>query len=134
MSKVEAFLTKRLMDVVDSVQKRIDDLKANARAIQFIEEKLGRELAQDQYDIAYPNFEIKREELPTLRAAVGRLTVDGKSVPYDYDTKGEIEVTVRAYDEKLRPVRFRYRTKLRAGAKCKVIKSKTVYNTLICGQ
>lgn len=132
-SKVQVLLSKRLVDVVDGIQKRIDDLKANARAIEFIEAKLGRELAKDQYDIAYPSFEISREELPAIRQAVGRLTVDGKSVPYDYKTKGEIEVTVRAHDKDLSSVRFRYRTKLRDSAKCKVVEQKTTYNTLVCG-
>lgn len=133
MNTVQEMLSKRLIDVIDATQKRIDELRKTARQIEILEERTEQKFCKSVYDISYPTFEIERKDLPLVRKAVGRLTIDSKTVPCDFDTSNKIEVTVRPHDERMSNLRFRYRTEIKSGSKCQVVEQKTSYKTLVCG-
>lgn len=133
MSKIDELLVKRIMTIVSRTEETFKRLKRNAAAIEKLQELLGKELCSSEYDIDTPYFEINREDLPKVRKAVGRLTVVGKEVAWDYNTTGEIDVKVSPASKEYDFVVFRYRTKLRPSAKCKVVENTSVYRSLVCG-
>ncbi len=134
MCDVQVALTKRVMTEVESLHRRIEKLRKTANVIANLEQMLERKFCQDEYSITYPIFEVKREDLPAIRKAVGRLSVERKDVPYDYDTTQTLEVTVKPHDERFNCVSFRYRTPMRSNAKCKVVEQVSKYKTLVCEQ
>jgi hypothetical protein len=77
-------------------------------------------------------LEITREQLPMIRRVVGRLEINGKCIPSDFDQTNEVKVTVRPKAEKFKRLEFAYRTKFRKGGKCKVVKQVSTYQTLVC--
>ena len=132
MSQVDAMLMKRIMTVVSRTEESFKRLKRNAAAIAKLEELTGKTFCNSEHDVDTPYFEIKREELPLIRKAVGRLSVMRKEVAWDYNTTGEIEVYIMPSSKDFDFITFRYRSKLRPSAKCKVVESTNTYRSLVC--
>ena len=132
MSQVDAMLMRRIMTVVSRTEESFKRLKRNAAAIAKLEELTGKSFCTSEYDVDTPYFEIKREELPLIRKAVGRLSVIRKEVAWDYDTSNEIEVYIMPSSKDFDFITFRYRSKLRPSAKCKVVETKSTHRALVC--
>jgi hypothetical protein len=86
-----------------------------------------------KWDIMYQDaIDIKRIDLPKIRAALGSLSVAGKAVAGDFNTTNEIVVTVQPKNPKFKDIRFRYRSPFRSGGKCYVESQVSSYQTLVC--
>ena len=132
MSMVDAMMVRRIMTVIGRTEENLKRIKRNAAAIIKLEELTGKNFCTSEYDVDNPYFEIQREELPLIRKALGRLSVLRKEVAWDYDTTGEIEVYIMPSSKDFDFITFRYRSKLRSTAKCKVVESTNTYRSLVC--
>jgi hypothetical protein len=122
-----AMATKEFSDSVTSMQEYAGQLE------KFVGLVDGIEIEQDQWKIRYrSDIRVKREDLPKLRKALGRLQAVGKSVPYDYESTGEVVVRVKPMAQEFSKLRFEYRTKFRKGGKCRIVKQENSYTTIVC--
>lgn len=117
-----ARLSRQHAQSVSSLEKRCD-------LIESVENAMGLELIKGSY--IPDTLDISREQLPMLRNAIGKLHVVSKHPAWDFDTSGELNVTVQSVCDKYKELSFRYRTPLR-GNKCRVEKHVTTYNALVC--
>ena len=76
-----------------------------------------------KYDYLYvDSMTITRDELPKVRQALGRLKMTGKTTAHDFDSTNEILVSVQPMNKDF-PFTFVYRSKYRAGGKCRVVRN-----------
>lgn len=125
--KAQAAIAKDFMGSMERLQKY-------AEQVELMQEETGIDFKVNQWTLRYgSSFDISRAQLPVLRKALGRLEVYGKNVADDFDTTGELVVTVKPKAEKFNQLRFVYRTKFRPGGKCKVVEqTQSSYKSLVC--
>lgn len=126
--------------VLDKIESKINDHKQDLErfrnrvdAIRKLE-NVGLDLVKDRWDISNYQYRVTRDQLPLIRKALGRLTMNGKTAAYDFDKTNEIEVTLSPMDKQFSDLRFVYRVKFRKGGKCRIIRSQSQYEnvSLVC--
>jgi hypothetical protein len=127
--------TKKSSVVSDMVSSFNTSLKATLEKMEAIEKVEAAGIELEQSDSSYLSYQhrVTREQLPLIRKIVGRVKVISKTVPYDFDRTGEVNVTVRPIAEAFKMLDFTYRTKFRNGGKCKVVETQSsTYKTIVC--
>ena len=84
-----------LNDLIADFQKAVAKAGRIADAIRKLEEGTGMEFATSWTQVQWPTFPVKRTDLGKIRKVVGRIKVVGRSVPYDYNTKRELSITIQ---------------------------------------
>lgn len=127
LAKALAMATKDFAETVGSIQEYAQQLEKFAQRVE------GLEVREDEYAIRYRSeIFIKRQDLPKLRKAIGRVQVVTKHVPHDHETTKEIAVVVKPLAKEFEKLRFKYRTKFRNGGKCRIVKQENSYATIVC--
>jgi len=117
-------------NVVAQMTERMTTVKESLEQIEQMERQSGLNLVQGKWGYSGP-FQIKPEQLVLVRKICGRLQVQSKYVPYDFDQTQEIIVNVKPMDKKWSHLSFSYRSKLR-GKRCRVETHSSQYQTLVC--
>ena len=123
-----------LAELASEFATKIARVKEYSKQVKEVEELTGLTLVKSYGNLkyAYDRIEIKREDLSKIRKAVGRLEIDGKYLPYNFDTTKEVCVEVNPKSEKFNMMRFMYRAKYRAGGKCEIVEQVSKSKALVC--
>jgi len=122
-----------ILNVTKDMMGRIERIQERAVAYEKLTAE-GFDVKFDRYSLMYgPPIHVKRDQLPLIRKVCGRVKVTDKNISSDYDTTGEIQVTIRPMAKEFNCVEFSYRTPLR-GHKCQVetVTNNSSYKTLVC--
>jgi hypothetical protein len=120
--------------IAEDFASSLNRLYEFAKQVEQLEELTGLSFIKSQWGLRYGNsFDVERSQLPIIRKALGRLEMTGKDLAGDFDSSNEVCVTVKPKAKEFNRLRFVYRTKFRAGGKCKVVESTyTPYKSLVC--
>ncbi len=124
------FVMHAIQQLAQRHAEALTELNKRIAAIQKVEAG-GLNVVKNRWDIGYTHA-IKREDLPLLRKIVGRVAVSNTTVPYDYDTRHEIEVTLRPVADEFKMLSFSYQKPYSGKGKCKVVESTQTYRSLVC--
>jgi hypothetical protein len=123
-----------LAELASDFAARIAKVKEYAKQVKEVEEMTGLTLIRSYGSLknSYDRIEIKREDLPKIRKAVGRLEMDGKYLPWNFESTKEICVEMNPKAEKFNRLRFMYRAKYRPGGKCEIVEQVSKSKALVC--
>lgn len=128
VAKAIARATNDFTKTVASVKDYAAQLEALSTRVTTIK------VVSDEWNLRYQNsIRITRDQLPELRKAVGRVTVDGKYLcDAQENGKNMVQVTVKPVAKEFSALCFTYKTPLRAGGKCKVVETPYISRSLVC--
>ena len=112
-------------------QRTIAKVRKNAKLVAKLALVLPNEAelrVNGYWSYADPDVRFPRELLPAVRAAVGRLHVEGKEL--ENSDERTIRVTLRA--EKYPGISFSYVRTLAEGSACQIVEQTSTYKTLAC--
>ena len=128
----ENSLSLALADVATYCANKVARIKKYHDQVCALE-VAGFPVQASEWKIRYQaEFEVSRKQLADLRKAVGRLQVEGKYVPGDFNRTSEVVVTVRPMSKDFDMLRFVYRAPFRGGGKCRVESVSSTYQTIVC--
>jgi hypothetical protein len=131
MSNV-ARLSIALADVATDFAERVKRVTKYHEQVCALE-TAGFSVQANEWKIRYQGeFEISRKQLTDLRKAVGRLSVESKYVPGNFNETSEIVVTVKPMSKDFDMLKFSYRSPFRGGGKCHVETQTSSYQTMVC--
>jgi len=126
-------LNSHIVELQKSSDADIKLARKRASQIKKFEEQSGIELVRNGWGFrTWGAFDIKKEDLGKVRKVVGQLRVVSKDVPYDYDKKGEISVSVEGRKNEFKGLQFKYRKPYNGGKKCKVVERTYTSKALEC--
>lgn len=126
-------VAKALAMVARDMNASINSIQEYAEQVEAFKAVCELPVKEDEYAIRYrSDIAIKREDLPALRKAIGRVTVVGKNVSQYSSEPNTISVTLKPLSSNFSKLRFTYKTKLRNGGKCKIVEQVSTYKTLVC--
>lgn len=79
-------------------------------------------------DLRWPTWEVRRQDLPRVRRALGALRYGGKAPA----SPTEAVVRLVCTDERFSEVEVKFRVPVKEGGPCRVVKATCEYLTLVC--
>lgn len=137
LSEIDAVRMKRLASMAVSYADNVKRLNETFSQL----ESFATECGGGFRDVCLYNshtIEIERDDLPRVRAIVGRLTIYGKTVVDDWELDPTdrydnwIWVEVRPSNNEWNQLRFRYKRKLTGRSKCHIETKVSTYKAIVC--
>lgn len=126
-------IARMIADVIEEAYTKSQQIRQRAEVLEDLK-TAGIEVENPYGLVRWGYTNVARTDLPRVRKAVGRLSMNGKSCAWNFKETNELEVSLKPVDT-TKPVLFKYRCKFRKGGKCRVIEevsAPTVYPTLVC--
>lgn len=137
LSEIDAVRMKRLASMAVSYTDNVKRLNETFSQLASFATKCGGGFRQVcPYNSSM--VEIERDDLPRVRAIVGRLTIYGKTIVDDWELDPAdrhdnwIWVEVRSRNNEWGQLRFRYKRKLTGRSKCHIETKVSTYKTIVC--
>jgi len=92
----------------------------------------GVNVTPSTWDYDGGTFKVDVKELPAIRRALGRLEKAGTQAVDEPRNRTKIWVMLRPCDPQFQHIGFKYMSKLKKGAKCKIMRRRSTYVTMVC--
>jgi hypothetical protein len=120
-----------LAGIAREFARKMERAQRYASQVQLVQDATGLKLVSPSKIEYASRIQIDRKDLHAIRKVVGRMEMDGKYLPYDFDSTNEVCVEMKPKSEKFNTLTFLYRTPYKAG-KCKVVESVSTHKSLVC--